>query len=109
MRTFLFGVVLAIAMLSWRPAHSEQQFTTENKITNLTWCFHRTRVAPIPKKMAANCQRVLVQLQDIFGDNFENALIQHSRDMKELLSAFPEDVLTGQMTYDIIYAKRDEI
>ena len=127
MKQILISTAIALAIMLLPSAIRADERTIENKLTNLTWCFHRTQVGPMPTEVAANCQRLLAHLQpmptevaancqrllahlqNLFGDNFDNALVNHAREMKELLSTFPEDKMTSEMMYNIIYAKRTDI
>lgn len=109
MRKILINTALALAIMLLPSAVRADEPSIENRLTNLTWCFHRTQVAPMTTEVAANCQQLLIQLQSLYGDNFDNALVNHSRVMKELLSTFPEDKMSSEMMYNILYAKRTDI
>lgn len=109
MKKILINTAIALAIMLLPSAVRADYLSIENRLTNLTWCFHRTQVAPMPTEVAANCQRLLAHLQSLYGDNFDNALINHSRVMKELLSTFPEDKMSSELMYNILYAKRTEI
>ena len=109
MKQILISTAIALAIMLLPSAVRAAERTIENKMTNLTWCFHRSQVAPMNDETSAHCGNLLTQMQSHFGDNFKNALVLHSRDMNELLDALPTDKMEQQTIINILYAKRTEI
>ena len=109
MKNILISTAIALAIMLLPSAIRAEQRTIENKLTNLTWCFHQQEFTSMPKETAADCGKVLMQLKSHFGKNFQKAMIKHSYEMEKLLELFPEDLLTDEMMYNIIYAKRTDI
>lgn len=109
MKQILISTAIALAIMLLPSAVRAAELTTENKLTNLTWCFHRSKVAPMNVETSARCNNLFAQMQSHFGDKFKEAVNQHAQDMNELLDALPVGEMNRQTIINIMYAKRTEI
>lgn len=110
MKQILISTAIALAiMLLPSAVRADNNLSIENKLTNLTWCFHRAKSAPMDVETSNRCDKLFAKMQSYFGDDFGKAVNQHAQEMNDLLDALPVDEMSRQSIINIMYAQRTAI